>query len=74
MKSVFSAILFFLMSVSVIAATQETSATEAPAIEPLSTGYLVLLGVVSLVVLIGFWRYYMRWDEEEDKSDPKNSQ
>ena len=70
MKRVFSAMLLFLFSLPVIAATQEAAA-EPPPIEPLSTGYLVLLGVISLVVFIVFWRHYGRWDTEEDESDPK---
>ena len=71
MQSVAHAVLLFLLPLAVMAATEGTGATEAPPIEPLGTGYLVLLGVISLIVLVGFWRHYMRWDEEEDKSDPK---
>jgi hypothetical protein len=71
MQSVFSAILFFLISLPVISAAQETSAIGAPVIEPLSTTYLVVLGVISVVVVGGFCWYYMRWDSEKDKPDQK---
>lgn len=60
-------LLICLAAPSAWAATAE-SAPEA-AIEPLGTGYLILLGCVVAAVLGVFWKYYWRWDEEEKKED-----
>ena len=65
-----SAIVLFLISIPAIAATEEAKAAEA-AIEPLGTPYVILIGLIFIGLLVGFWRYYMRWDEEEKKQDPK---
>jgi len=70
MKRILSAILLFLMSLPAIAATGEAKAAEA-AIEPLGTPYVILIGLVFIGLLIGFGMYYLRWDKEEDKRDPK---
>jgi len=70
MKQTLSAIVIFLMSLPAIAATGEASAAEA-AIEPLGTPYVILIGLIFIGLLVGFWMYYMRWDEEEKKQDPK---
>ena len=70
MKRILSAMLLFLTSLPAIAVTGDTSAAEA-AIEPLGTPYVVLIGLIFLGLLVGFWMYYMRWDKEEDKQDPK---
>ena len=66
MKSILSAILSFLTSLPVIAATQETTAP--PEIEPLSAGYLLFLVAVLVLIFAGFWWYYSRPEPEEDKS------
>ena len=70
MKRALSAIAFSLMSLPAIAATEEAKAAEA-AIEPLGTPYVILIGLIFIGLLVGFWMYYMRWDEEEKKQDPK---
>jgi len=70
MKNVLSAAFLSLFSLPVLSATQEAT-TETPLIEPLGTGYLVILGVVAVAVFFGLWKYYMQWDDEEDKSDRK---
>lgn len=58
------------MSLPAIAATGEANAAEA-AVEPLGTPYVILIGLVFVGLLIGFGMYYLRWDKEEDKQDPK---
>jgi hypothetical protein len=70
MKRITSAIVFFLMSLPAIAATEVAKAAEA-AVEPLGTPYVILIGLVFIALLVGFGMYYLRWDEEEDKQDPK---
>ena len=70
MKRTLSAIVFYLMSLPAIAATGEAKAAEA-AVEPLGTPYVILIGLVFIGLLIGFGMYYLRWDKEEDKQDPK---
>jgi hypothetical protein len=56
--------LFALSLLPAFAAAQET-AFDAP--EPLGTAYLVGVALAFVAVLAGFWFYYMRWDEDEDK-------
>ena len=70
MQQSFPAIFLSLMSFPAIAAIGETSAAEA-AIDPLGTPYVILIGLIFIGLLVGFWMYYMRWDEEEKKQDPK---
>ncbi len=70
MKNAISTILLFLMSLPSIAATEEARAADA-AVEPLGTFYVVCIGLVFVGLLVGFWLYYMRWDEEEDKPNQK---
>ena len=70
MQRTLAAILLFLLSFSAVAVTGEPGTAEA-AVEPLSAAYLALLGLILVVVLGFFWKHYMRWDEEEDKQDPK---
>lgn len=70
MKRALSASAFFLMSLPAIAATEEAKAAEA-AVEPLGTPYVILIGLVFIGLLVGFGMYYLRWDKEEDKKDPK---
>jgi hypothetical protein len=70
MKRTLSAIVVFLMSLPAIAATEEAKAAEA-AVEPLGTPYVILIGLVFIGLLVGFGMYYLRWDEEEKKQDPK---
>jgi len=70
MKRLFFAIQLFLLSLPSFAATQEAAA-EAPPIEPLGTGYIIVLAVVSIAVLAVLWKYYGRFDKEEDKADRK---
>jgi NhaP-type Na+/H+ or K+/H+ antiporter len=67
MKSVFSAVLLFLTSLPAIAATEVNTAEAA--VEPLGTFYVVCMGLVFIGLLVGFYLYYMRWNDEEDKSD-----
>jgi hypothetical protein len=70
MKRLLSIILLTLAPLSAIAATETASAAEA-AVEPLGTVYVVCIGLAFVVLLVGFWLYYMRWDEEADKPDAK---
>ena len=59
-----------LMSLPASAITGDKSAAEA-AVEPLGTPYVILIGLVFIALLVGFGMYYLRWDKEEDKQDPK---
>jgi hypothetical protein len=70
MKRSLSAIILFAMSLPAIAATAEAGAAEAT-VEPLGTPYVILIGLIFIGLLVGFWLYYMRWDEGEDQQDPK---
>jgi len=71
MKNILLAIFSSWILLPVFGAAQETSgASGPPPVEPLSTGYLLLLGVVFAVIVAGFWKYYMRFDDD-DKSKPK---
>lgn len=65
MKRILSAVLAFPSLA--IAAAQETAATEAATPEPLGTVYLVCIALVFIALLVGFYLYCMRWDEEEEK-------
>lgn len=67
MKNAIPAVLLFLTSLPAIAAT-EPNAPEA-AVEPLGTFYVVCIGLVFVGLLVGFYLYYMRWDEDEDKPE-----
>ena len=62
--------VFSLMSLPAFAITGDKSAAEA-AVEPLGTPYVILIGLVFIALLVGFGMYYLRWDKEEDKQDPK---
>jgi hypothetical protein len=57
-------ILFTGTLLPAIAAAQVT-AFDSP--EPLGTAYLVCIALAFVAVLVGFYFYYMRWDEEENK-------
>jgi len=70
MNRILSAMVFFLVSLPAIAITGDTNAAEA-AVEPLGTPYVILIGLVFIGLLVGFGMYYLRWDNEEDKKDPK---
>jgi len=70
MKRITSAIVYFLVFLPAIAVAVETNAAEA-AVEPLGTPYVILIGLAFIALLVGFGWYYLRWDEEEDKQDPK---
>jgi hypothetical protein len=74
MKSILSATLLFLISLPLLAATQEPNAADGPpAIEPLSPGYILFLVVVVAAVFAGFWKYYSRPEPGEDDSKQKRS-
>lgn len=70
MKRILSAMVLSLMSFPAFAVTEDKSAAEA-AVEPLGTPYVILIGLVFIALLVGFGVYYLRWDKEEDKQDPK---
>lgn len=71
MKNIVFAVFSFLIPFPALGATQEPNgAGGPPPIEPLSTGYLLLLGVVFAVIVAAFWKYYMRF-EDDDKSKRK---
>jgi len=59
-----------LLSFPLLAAAQDTSAAP-PEIEPLSTGYLLFLLVVTVAIFAGFWWYYSRPETKDHKSHPK---
>jgi hypothetical protein len=67
MKQVLCVLLAFA-PVTALAAAAETAAAEVAASEPLGTVYLVCIGLAFVAILAGFYLYYMRWDEEEEKS------
>lgn len=67
MKNAFSAVLLFLTSLPAVAETGADTAEGA--VEPLGTFYLVCVALVFAGLLVGFYLYYMRWNEDEDKSD-----
>lgn len=69
MKSVVAAAYLFLMSLPVLAAQQNTDVPDA--VEPLSTPYLVIIGLIFLGMLVGLYWFYMRWDDDEDKPGAK---
>jgi hypothetical protein len=72
MKSILSAIVLSLISLPLLAAMQEPNAADGPpAIEPLSTGYVVFLVVIVVAVFAGFWRYYSRPEPGDDNSKQK---
>ena len=61
---------FSLMSLPAFAVPGDKGAAEAM-VEPLGTTYVILIGLVFIALLVGFGWYYLRWDKEEDKQDPK---
>ena len=67
MKNALSSVLLFLTSLPAIAAMEANTAEAA--IEPLGTFYVVCIGLVFVGLLVGFYLYYMRWNDEEDKPD-----
>jgi hypothetical protein len=57
-----------LMSLPVLAAQQDVNVPAA--VEPLSTSYLVIIGLIFLGMLVGAYWYYMRWEDEDEKPGP----
>ena len=70
MKRILCAMVLSLMSLPAFAVTGDQSAAEAT-VEPLGTPYVILIALVFIALLVGFGVYYLRWDNEEDKQDPK---
>lgn len=68
-KSLYAAIVLFLMSLPVLSAQQDANVPDA--VEPLSTTYLVIIGLIFLGMLAGAYWYYMRWEDDDGKSGPK---
>ena len=71
MKSYATALLLFVSTLPAWAAQQVQDANVPDSVEPLSTPYLVVIGLLFLGILAGMWWYYMRWDDEDDKTGSK---
>lgn len=69
MKSIYTAVLLFLVSLSALAVEQDAATPDV--LEPLSTPYLVIIGLLFVGMLAGMYWYYMRWDDEEDEPRSK---
>jgi len=70
MKRIGTTVALFLMTLPAWAAEQQ-DASVPDAIEPLSTPYLVLIGLAFIGILAGMGWYYMRWDDEDDRPQAK---
>jgi len=63
MKKFLSSAVFFLMSLPVLAATQEMDKANAPA-DTVDTVYVVIFGVIFIGMIIGFFVYLFMSDKE----------
>jgi len=63
MKKFLSSAVFFLMSLPVLAATQEMDKAIAPA-DTVDTVYVVIFGVIFIGMIIGFFVYLFMSDKE----------
>ena len=67
MKKFLSSAVFFLMSLPVLAATQEMDKVNAPG-ETVDTVYVVIFGIIFIGMIVGFFVYLFMSDKEA-KSD-----
>ena len=67
MQKFLSSVVFFLMSLPVLAATEAMSKADAPA-ETVSMVYVVIFGVIFIGSIVGFFIYLFMSDKKE-KSD-----
>ena len=63
MQKFLSSAVFFLMSLPVLAATQEMDKVNAPG-ETVDTVYVVIFGVIFIGMIIGFFVYLFMSDKE----------
>ena len=68
MQKFMSSAVFFLMSLPVLAATQEMDKANAPA-ETVDMVYVVIFGIIFIGSIVGFFIYLFMNDKKEDKSD-----
>lgn len=67
MQKFLSTVVFFLMSLPVLAATEEVSKADAP-VETVGTIYIVIFGIIFIGMIVGFFAYLM-WGEKDKKPD-----
>jgi phosphotransferase system glucose/maltose/N-acetylglucosamine-specific IIC component len=67
MQKVLSAIVLFLMSLPILAATKELEGANAP-VETVDTIYVVIFGIIFVGGVIGFF-VYLFWTDRDKKSD-----
>jgi len=67
MQKFLSSAVFFLMSLPVLAATQEMDKVNAPG-ETVDTVYVVIFGIIFIGMIVGFFVYLFMSDKEA-KSD-----
>ncbi len=67
-KNVCIAVALFLTCLPALAAQQDTNVPDV--VEPLSTLYLVIIGLIFVGMLAGAYWYYMRWENEDEKPGP----
>ena len=66
MQKILSSIIFFLMSLPALAATEEMSKADAPP-ETVGTIYIVIFGIIFVGSIIGFFIYLFMSDKNEKK-------
>jgi hypothetical protein len=67
-KNAYLATGLFVMCLPALAAQQDVNVPDA--VEPLSTLYLVIIGLIFVGMLAGAYWYYMRWDSKDEKPGP----
>jgi preprotein translocase subunit SecY len=69
MQKLLSAVVFFLMSLPVLAATKEMEGTPAP-VETVDMVYVIIFCLIFVGMIVGFFIYLFMNDKKE-KSDAK---
>ncbi|HEU0290519.1 MAG TPA: hypothetical protein VFR39_07185 [Burkholderiales bacterium] len=64
MKKFLSSAVFFLMSLPVLAATQEMDKANAPA-DTVDTVYVVIFGIIFIGMIVGFFIYLFMSDKAD---------
>ena len=64
MKKFLSSAVFFLMSLPVLAATQEMDKANAPA-DTVDTVYVVIFGIIFIGMIVGFFIYLFMSDKTD---------
>lgn len=67
MQKFLSTVVCFLMTLPVLAATEEVSKADAP-VETVGTIYIVIFGVIFIGMIVGFFAYLM-WGDKDKKPD-----